>query len=540
MDPKKNNLKRKLHERTILTLKLSFILLPGLLMLSISYCDKRVITNPFDKNCPKEIFTPHDFTTKLEDNKIKLSWRQTNTNISGYIINRNENDSTMAEIGRAKNTDSVWYDSNVEFGKKYGYQLIAYADKNFSNPQESYIELIFPPSVTTLAADNFTQTSATLNGVVNANGLNTTVTFEFGNTVAYGDIVTANPGLVMGNANTNVSANLSGLIENNSYHFRLKAVNNAGNTLGEDMTFVARIPQPTVTTGQAENVGNYTATLTGVVNANGNYLQVLFEYYKISTFIKEEVIASQSPVSGFTDVYVSANVIGLTENTMYLFYIRAFNTDIDILGEGEFFNTSGPDMDCSDFNVTHKAGDVAPVTKEVNYKTILTYISGEKKCWITQNLGADKEPSSAGYVSESEAGWYWQFNRKQGYKFDGGIRTPNTKWITSINEAFDWTAANDPCKLLLGDGWRIPTDSEWLNSTFGWRSNIDAFESDLKLSMSGWFNSNGDFMHIDIGGYWSSNQESNEEAWYLIIEKDYAITSREKKARGFPIRCLKD
>ena len=53
-------------------------------------------------------------------------------------------------------------------------------------------------------------------------------------------------------------------------------------------------------------------------------------------------------------------------------------------------------------------------------------------------------------ATEASAGWYWQFNLKQGFKHDGSSRTPYTTWINSINENTDWNSANDPCVIELG------------------------------------------------------------------------------------------
>jgi uncharacterized protein (TIGR02145 family) len=98
------------------------------------------------------------------------------------------------------------------------------------------------PIATTSAASSVTQTGATLNGNVNANNLSTTVTFEYGTTTSYGQTINATPNTVSGSTNTSVSASLSGLTANLTYHFRVKATNSAGTTTGNDMSFIA---QPT-------------------------------------------------------------------------------------------------------------------------------------------------------------------------------------------------------------------------------------------------------------------------------------------------------
>jgi hypothetical protein len=102
----------------------------------------------------------------------------------------------------------------------------------------SFITLGQPPTATTLLATNLTSSGATLNGSVNANNLSTSVTFEYGTTSSYGSTVPANQSHVSGNTNSNVNANISGLISCTIYHYRIKATNSLGNTIyGDDMTF---------------------------------------------------------------------------------------------------------------------------------------------------------------------------------------------------------------------------------------------------------------------------------------------------------------
>ncbi|MFH0925029.1 MAG: hypothetical protein V1872_05265, partial [bacterium] len=194
--------------------------------------------------------------------------------------------------------------------------------------------------------------------------------------------------------------------------------------------------------------------------------------------------------------------------------------------------------------VAHTAGFVAPVDKTVTYETALSSLSGASKCWITQNLGATDQASSAIDSDESSAGWYWQFNRAQGYKHDGTTLTP--AWtLTSIDENTDWTWVNDPCTLLLGTGWRLPTYTEWSNadSTGGWNNYDDTYASDLKLHAAGWLSyTNG--LLSDRGGYgyyWSSTQATFTEGYNLNIDNSLSYMEFvNRKAYGISVRCLKD
>ncbi len=103
---------------------------------------------------------------------------------------------------------------------------------------------LLAPTVTSDPATNITETTASLNGTVNANNTPATVAFEYGTTTAYGNTVNATPGTVPGNSNTPVSANIMGLTRNTLYHYRCLAVNSAGTTNGNDMTFTTLCTLP--------------------------------------------------------------------------------------------------------------------------------------------------------------------------------------------------------------------------------------------------------------------------------------------------------
>jgi hypothetical protein len=112
--------------------------------------------------------------------------------------------------------------------------------------------------------------------------------------------------------------------------------------------------------------------------------------------------------------------------------------------------------------INHLAGLVAPVNKTAMYGTVTNIPGGVDKCWIASNLGSDHQATAIDDASETSAGWYWQFNCKQGYRHNGSMLTPS--WaIPWIDETSEWQPGNDPCSLELGSPWRIPSSSEWQN-----------------------------------------------------------------------------
>jgi hypothetical protein len=189
------------------------------------------------------------------------------------------------------------------------------------------------------------------------------------------------------------------------------------------------------------------------------------------------------------------------------------------------------------------SGGVAPVNKTTTYGTV-TNIPGEMaKCWITKNLGATQQATEVNDDTEASAGWYWQFNRKKGYKHDGSTLTP--AWtIPSISENSDWQTANDPCNLELGTQWRLPTYTEWYNvdNTGGWTNWNGSWGSGLKLHAAGALNgSNGALAtRGSFGGYLSSTQRFADFGWSLVFNSGTSGMSGSYKDAGYSVRCLRD
>ncbi|MCX6258263.1 MAG: M6 family metalloprotease domain-containing protein [Bacteroidia bacterium] len=96
------------------------------------------------------------------------------------------------------------------------------------------------PNAFTGNATGITISSCVLNGIVNANNLATSVSFQYGLTASYGSTSNAVPATTNGNSNVNATASISGLTANTQYHFRIKAVNSAGTTYGNDVIFTTQ------------------------------------------------------------------------------------------------------------------------------------------------------------------------------------------------------------------------------------------------------------------------------------------------------------
>ncbi len=186
------------------------------------------------------------------------------------------------------------------------------------------------PTVTTNAATSLAATGATLNGTVSSNGASTTVTFDYGTTVAYGSSATAvQSPLAAGASGAAVSATISGLTCNTLYHFRVKGVNSAGTSNGSDLTFTTSACVPTATTNAATSLNTNGATLNGTVSSNGASTTVTFDYGTTVAY-GSSATAAQSPVAGVSGsanaTAVSAVVTGLTCGTLYHFRVKGVNS----------------------------------------------------------------------------------------------------------------------------------------------------------------------------------------------------------------------
>jgi hypothetical protein len=192
----------------------------------------------------------------------------------------------------------------------------------------------------------------------------------------------------------------------------------------------------------------------------------------------------------------------------------------------------------------HIAGNVAPVNKTVTYGTIGNIPGEPAKCWITSNLGAAHQATAVNDATEASAGWYWQFNRKQGYRHDGIMRTPNSAWTDYISEASDWLPANDPCTAELGAGWRLPTNTEWTNvdAAGNWNNWNDAWNSVLKLHAAGNLESDNGSLYVrgELGLYWSSVRFSLMHGRFLNLDWSGCYMGYAPKAYGFPLRCIQE
>jgi hypothetical protein len=206
------------------------------------------------------------------------------------------------------------------------------------NDQTFTTSAAVPPTVMTNAATSVTVSDATLNGMVNANDYDTTVTFQYGLTTGYGSTITATQSPVTGSSDTAVSATITGLTPNTLYHYRVVGVSAQGTTNGNDQTFTTSAAVPTVMTNAAIPVTTNSETVNGMVNANGYDTTVTFQY-GLTTGYGSTITATQSPVTGSSDTAVSATITGLIPNTLYHYRVVGVSAQGTTNGNDQTFTT---------------------------------------------------------------------------------------------------------------------------------------------------------------------------------------------------------
>lgn len=247
------------------------------------------------------------------------------------------NDSKTSDaVGKGQFVSSI---TGLAPGTTYHVRAYATNEVGTSYGEDiTFLTLGEAPTCLTQDATELTATGAKLNGTVNPHDLSSEVTFEYGITTDYGNNASASQSPVTGSINTNVSISLTGLIPSTTYHYRIKTVNSLGTSFGEDRTFATLSQSPTATTLDATNKTAVGASLNGSVNAHNSSAIVTFEY-GITENYGTSVTAIQSPVAGNDVVSVSADISGLTPNTLYYARLKAENSTGTTYGSQITFST---------------------------------------------------------------------------------------------------------------------------------------------------------------------------------------------------------
>jgi hypothetical protein len=186
------------------------------------------------------------------------------------------------------------------------------------------------PIVSAGATTSISETSATLHGTVNPNGLATTYQFHYGPTSALGAVspsTAASAGA--GTAGVAVATKLAGLSPDTTYYVQLVASNSAGSSSTSIGSFkTTGNPAPTTTTSPAVDVSRYGATLVGVVNPNNQTTAYHFDFGLTTSYGLET--SSKTVPAGTAPVAVGIQLPGLQPGQVYHYRLVADHSSTSI------------------------------------------------------------------------------------------------------------------------------------------------------------------------------------------------------------------
>lgn len=331
------------------------------------------------------------------------------------------------------------------------------------------------------------------------------------------------------------------------YHVRAYAINNAGTSYGNELTFTTLATAPVVTTFEVSNVTTFTAKSGGTVISNGGGGTISARGICYSILENPTIEDSKTEDGQGLGPFIS-NLIDLKANTTY--FMRAYATNNIGTGYGNqlSFTTSS---DTILFNEKIFYGSARDLDGNI-YRTVQV---GDQT-WMAENLKVTQfnngEPIPR-IMDDSE----WRNDIQGGYCFYNNEFS--NKYL--YGALYNWYTVNTG--LLCPSGWHIPNESEWLvltdllngeteaggklkeTGTTHWSApNTGATnEAGLTALPGGSRDSNSEFYGIGLNSIWWSASESNvDQAFfhYLSSDEQNIRTFEGSQKDGCSVRCVKD
>lgn len=399
------------------------------------------------------------------------------------------------------------------------------------------------PTVTTLEPTNIMGNSAVILASINPNSSPTTALFEYGLTTDYGDSVILNAVPFIGDSSISLSDTLTGLLPLTTYHYRIKAYNILGTSVGEDRMFTTTEALPTVQTSPVTNIGFNEASTGGTIPDDGK-----------SPVTARGVCFSTSPNPTITDViedYYTGEVysptingsgagefstkIKLLANTTY--YLRAYATNEVGTAYGQEISFKTPSYFKPGGGLVDQEGN--------SYKTVI--IDGKE--WMAENFRSGLFQNKDSIVNNTDCinwfsldtpAWIYYENKRSNNEVFGKLYN---RYVLEDN------------RKICPSGWHVSTLEEWnaliaylgpnasskLADTKTWGIYLATNESGLSLPPSGRTDDNYCFNETYYG--YQGNFFAYPGLVYLFGE-DYMtpiqVTNDASYRFGYSIRCVKD
>jgi hypothetical protein len=195
-----------------------------------------------------------------------------------------------------------------------------------------------PPVCHMRAVADLTLNSARVNSAVNANGCDTTVSFEYGTD---GSIYPKSNSIAAsglnGTTDVELSAVITGLTNGATYYYRLLAANQVGITYSPTQSFITRT-EPAMVTAGVTALSTTSERISGLVNAHGSDTDLVFDYGIDAANLTHSIQAMPALASGYGDTPVSAPLSNIQQGMTYYYRVRGSC----VAGSGESAAASFP------------------------------------------------------------------------------------------------------------------------------------------------------------------------------------------------------
>lgn len=304
-----------------------------LIFISFFSCSKFNWNNPYDPECPKELFTPSSPGATMQGNSVKLTWFQSNDDISGFALFRSAEDEPIATLTQTQKSATQYLDASITPGKRYTYYVLAVAGTNKSDTIKAEITPVFPITISTGTVTELAATSAKVSGNITSAG---------GGTVSSRGIcwsTTQNP-TVSNNKTTEgtgagqYTSTLTGLLAGTTYYARAYGENSRGIVYGSQVTFTTLGP-PTLMTTAVSNITATSATSGGTFISDGGS-PITAKGVVWSTSPNPTIDLATKTNDGTGGASFSSSISGLVKSTKY--FIRSYAINALGVSYGEEFS----------------------------------------------------------------------------------------------------------------------------------------------------------------------------------------------------------
>ncbi len=416
--------------------------------------------------------------------------------------------------------------SNLEPGTLYHYRLKTENSKGITyGADRTFTTLGKAPTSVTSPADAISTASANLNGVVNPGSLTTTISFEYGKTVAYENTTTTSQ--VEGNNAIAVAKTILNLDPGTIYHYRLKSENSKGVAYGSDLTFVTLGGVPIISnvsvSNKVVNEGTFSCEVNYSINAAHFPTSVSLDWGTTTSY--GNTVTQSSVITGSSAQSISTPLSDLTSGVTYHYRIRAINQ----LGEVTFIGTLQVPAPVIDID-----GNLYDVVTIGNQN------------WIAKNLRVTKLNDGTP-IPLVEDGETWGTLTSSGYSWYNN--DPSDK--NPYGALYNWYTVNT--QKLCPVGWHVPSTTEWqtlinyLGDGYSAATKLQNSTTGFGLLRGGFrFGSPpiGDFSYRNSLGYWwaTTHSSGDPEKRMVFGVESFLVTANIHYYPdwGLSVRCLKD